>query len=230
MIFIEIEKNVLKYFDISQRFILNENVNIVPKDWKRMLDLVVADETGDSVAKLIKDKDKAVARFVAGLKLSNSPLEYKDSWGEYSGEFSSFGNKALSLGATVEEIKNIYDNTEAPSEYIDRIKQLSGKKLKDRFVSSISKAVLDSGFDINYLRHNGYAITYIGKEAMERNSIVVTNDIMMHLKCAIVGVKCEEFKESNPFKSESQIYTGFIEKYDEEGNLTDLSKYENCFY
>lgn len=149
--------------------ILNENVNIVPKDWKRMLDLVVADETGDSVAKLIKDKDKAVARFVAGLKLSNSPLEYKDSWGEYSGEFSSFGNKALSLGATVEEIKNIYDNTEAPSEYIDRIKQLSGKKLKDRFVSSISKAVLDSGFDINYLRHNGYAITYIGKEAMERN-------------------------------------------------------------
>ena len=149
--------------------ILNENVNIVPKDWKRMLDLVVANETGDSVAKLIKDKDKAVARFVAGLKLSNSPLEYKDSWSEYSGEFSSFGNKALSLGATVEEIKNIYDNTEAPSEYIDRIKQLSGKKLKDRFVSSISKAVLDSGFDINYLRHNGYAITYIGKEAMERN-------------------------------------------------------------
>ena len=149
--------------------ILNENVNIVPKDWKRMLDLVVANETGDSVAKLIKDKDKAVARFVAGLKLSNSPLEYKDSWGEYIGEFSSFGNKALSLGATVEEIKNIYDNTEAPSEYIDRIKQLSGKKLKDRFVSSISKAVLDSGFDINYLRHNGYAITYIGKEAMERN-------------------------------------------------------------
>lgn len=27
MIFIEIEKNVLKYFDISQGFILNENVN-----------------------------------------------------------------------------------------------------------------------------------------------------------------------------------------------------------
>ena len=60
-------------------------------------------------------------------------------------------------------------------EYIDRIKQLSGKKLKDRFVSSISKAVLDSGFDINYLRHNGYAITYIGKEAMERNGRKWTN-------------------------------------------------------
>lgn len=149
--------------------ILNESKSVGTKDWERMLNLVVTDDSGDSVAKSLKDKDKAISRFVAGLKLLDSPLEYKESWGEYIGDFNSFGNKALSLGATVEEIKNIYDNTEAPSEYIDRIKQLSGKKLKNRFVSSISKAVLDLGFDINYLPHNGYAITFVGKEAMEKN-------------------------------------------------------------
>ena len=86
--------------------ILNESKSVGTKDWERMLNLVVTDDSGDSVAKSLKDKDKAISRFVAGLKLSDSPLEYKDSWGEYSGEFSSFGNKALSLGATVEEIKN----------------------------------------------------------------------------------------------------------------------------
>ena len=36
------------------------------KDWGRMLDLVIADKNGDNVAKSIKDKSKAIARFVAG--------------------------------------------------------------------------------------------------------------------------------------------------------------------
>ena len=68
------------------------------------------------------------------------------------------------------------------------------------------------------------------KESLEDGSIVVTNDQMMHLKCALTGVKCEEFKESNPFKSESQIYTGFVDMYNESGNITDFSELNNCFY
>jgi hypothetical protein len=49
--------------------------------------------------------------------------------------------------------------------------KLSGKKLKDRFVGDISRAILDAGFDINYLPYNGYAMTGEGKDAMARNGI-----------------------------------------------------------
>lgn len=149
--------------------LLNESVNIVSKDWNRMLVLVLSGNDGDNVAKSIKDKDKAIARFVAGLKLSNSTLRYSDTLRGYFGEFNSFGDRAIQLGATKEEIQKIYDETELPVEYLERIKTLNGKRLSDRFVGSISKSVLDLGFDINYLPHNGYAITSDGKEAMARN-------------------------------------------------------------
>lgn len=149
--------------------LLNESSNVVSKDWDRMLDLVLSHGDGDSVSKVIKDKDKAIARFVAGLKLSNSPLRYSDTYKHYIGDFSSLGDKALKLGATTEEIKEVFDKTEVPDKYLEKMKTLNGKKLSDRFIGSISKTILDMGLDINYLPHNGYAITLTGKDAMERN-------------------------------------------------------------
>jgi hypothetical protein len=147
------------------------NINISTKDWDRMLDLVMKDDDGDTVAKLIKDKNKAIARFIAGLKLNNSPLKYNEDWKSYSGRFSSLGNKALQLGATPEEIQNLYIETGTPSIYIEKINKLNGKKLNDRFVGDISKAILDMGFDINYLPYNGYAMTSEGIDIMRRNGI-----------------------------------------------------------
>lgn len=149
--------------------VLNESSNIVQKDWKRMMDLVASGESGDNVAKSIKDKDKAINRFIAGLKLSGKTPKYNKELKEYTGNFSSFGNKALSLGATTDEIENVYNQVVIPEEYSTKLSGLSEKKLNNRFVGQLSKIVLDMGFDINYLPHNGYAITLVGKEAMERN-------------------------------------------------------------
>lgn len=148
---------------------LNESVNIVKKDWERMLNLVLTEDDGNSVAKLLKDKDKAISRFVAGLKLTDEPLKYNEKWKEYTGYFNYIGNKALKLGATPEEIQNVYDSTEVPEKYVEDLKVLSTKKLNNRFVGNLSRAILDAGFDINYLKHSGNAITNMGKEAMERN-------------------------------------------------------------
>ena len=152
---------------------LNEGAKISNKDWDRMLDLVMKDDNGEKIAKLIKDKDKAISRFICGLKLSNDPLKYNvsryDPYGWSS--FSDIGNKAIELGATPEEIEELYNNTEVPPEYIKKISKLSDKKLNNRFVGSISKAILDMGFDIKYLPHNGNAITIEGKDAMARNGI-----------------------------------------------------------
>lgn len=151
---------------------LNEGVVVSPKDWDRMLDLVLKGDDGDTAAKLIKDKNKAIARFVAGLKLSNDPFYYdgSDRWSPFGRvHFVELGKKALQMGATGEEIQSVYDATEVPQSVIEKQTQRAGKKLRDRFVGSLSKAILDAGGDITFLPHNGYAITGEGKDAMDRN-------------------------------------------------------------
>lgn len=161
-----------EFLDENYEAIYEGSLTVTDKDWDRMTDLVLKGDTnGEKVAKLIKDKNKAMARFVAGLKLNNSPLRYEDNkWSPYrSSSFSRLGDLALELGATPQEIQDLYDSTNIPSSIIEKMNKRSGKKLNNEFVGVISKAVLDAGFDINYNPHNGNAITFLGKEAMQKN-------------------------------------------------------------
>ena len=150
----------------SREEFLNESA-VAAKDWDRMLDLVMKGDDGSTAAKLIKDKGKAIARFVAGLKLSNSPLNWSGRY--YSGSFRDLGDRAIEMGATPDEIKTVFDSTDTPVSYVDKMAKLGGKKLNNRFVGQISKAILGLGYDIVYLPHNGYALTHEGKDAMSRN-------------------------------------------------------------
>lgn len=45
--------------------------------------------------------------------------------------------------------------------------------------------------------------------------ILVTNDRILQLKARVFGIPCEGYRDSVPFQSESQIYTGFVEDDDE---------------
>ncbi len=149
---------------------LHENVS--PKDWDRMTKLYqTSGNYGDyeHIAKSIKDKKKAIARFVAGLKLAASnSLHYDESRNRFTGEFKEFGNRALQLGATVEEIQTVFDNAVVPGENDNKTsgEYIKAKKLDNRFVGTISRAILDAGYDINYIRTNGNAITQTGRDAM----------------------------------------------------------------
>lgn len=157
---------------LNESYSINEAVIVAPKDWDRMMDLVLKGDTdGEKVAKLIKDKNKAMARFVAGLKLSNAPLNYEDSkWRPYGySPFAELGKLALDLGATPQEIQTLYNTTEIPNATVDKMTKREGKKLDNRFVGDISKSVLDAGGDISYNPHNGNAITWPGKDAMSRS-------------------------------------------------------------
>ncbi|MFW5734386.1 MAG: PhoH family protein [Oceanidesulfovibrio sp.] len=51
--------------------------------------------------------------------------------------------------------------------------------------------------------------------------ILVTNDRILQLQAGLAHIKSEEFRDSKPFESESQLYTGFVE--DGEKPVT------NCF-
>lgn len=158
----------MKNIKLFENFdVINEGVST--KDWDRMLPLVMKDDDGSTVAKLIKDKNKAMARFVAGLKLGNDPLNYNDRWKEYSGPFSELGNTAIKLGATPEEIEALFNATDVPQSYVEKMTKLAGKKLNNRFVGDISRAFIDAGCDIEYQPHNGNAITREGMDAMSRN-------------------------------------------------------------
>jgi len=141
---------------------------ITKKDWDRMVDLVISRSEGIGIAATIKCKTKAMSRYVAGIKLERDELS-EPGWCGFHGSFSAFGDRAIKLGATFEEIQELFLNTEVPAGYFEKIEKYKGKKLSDRFVGFISKMVIDSGCDIEFLPHNGNAITLEGMRAMEIN-------------------------------------------------------------
>lgn len=100
------------------------------KDWDRMQTLINKKSDGAGVAKSIKDKTKAIDRYVAGLKLTNSELVFP----RFSGSFADFGNKAIELGASYSEIKRAYDganSSDANSVKDDSAKDDSAKDDSD---------------------------------------------------------------------------------------------------
>ncbi|NDV22971.1 PhoH family protein [Desulfovibrio sp. JC022] len=42
--------------------------------------------------------------------------------------------------------------------------------------------------------------------------ILVTNDRILQIKAGIYNLTCEEYKDSDPFRSDSQMYTGFVDE------------------
>lgn len=159
---------------------LNVNESISDKDWKRMSSLIQSNKDSASVAKTIKDKNKAIARFVAGILLTKGKgitfdLKYNeiiDKEKDYSNlPFKELGKTALDLGATIEEIQNVYDNTEIPQQYkeVTDKSYLSKKHLDSWVTGKVSKAIIDAGYDINYLNKGGNALTMLGKDAMRQS-------------------------------------------------------------
>ena len=55
------------------------------------------------------------------------------------------------------------------------------------------------------------------------NGILVSKDKLFRIKARNAGIKVQDYESSNPFKSESEKYTGFIEPFTEE-------YVENCFF
>lgn len=55
----------------------------------------------------------------------------------------------------------------------------------------------------------------------EPEPVLVTNDRILQLRAHVAGVKSEELRDSRPFESESQLYTGFVEEHE--------PRVPNCF-
>jgi len=55
------------------------------------------------------------------------------------------------------------------------------------------------------------------------NGILVSKDKLFKIKARNAGIKVQDYKSSNPFKTESEKYTGFVDPFTEE-------YVENCFF
>lgn len=148
--------------------VILQEARVDNKDWERMLELVLKRNDGKGVAATITNKDKAIARYVAGLKLNGDSINISQSGNYYYGDFSAFAERARELGATAEEIQTVFDQTTVPPQYADKLKNLSSKGLSS-YAGPISKLILDMGLDIKFTKSGGNALTMTGKDAMSRN-------------------------------------------------------------
>lgn len=126
------------------------------------------------------------------------------------------------------EENNIY----IPATVIEELDKLKRNKRKRHQVTRAINVLREYEEHITIL-HNGVKHespdNYILKEIQSNmdkvdDPIFVTNDNLLRFKAQKQGITSEEFRDSNPFTSESQRYTGFV---DVEGG-EDLVK--NCYY
>jgi PhoH-like ATPase len=109
---------------------------------------------------------------------------------------------------------------------IDVIHELDSLKKNERLRHLINAAINNINRNLDYItiigeidfqKKNDLKILKQIKDSKEiDNPILVTNDEIFKLYSKITDVNCENFKSSNPFKSESQIYTGFIKDLEKE--------------
>ena len=137
------------------------------KDWERVIQLISTNKSPESQAKAIKDKNKAMQRYVAFLKIEDAQPKYT-SYGSVSGVGSEFGDRALELGATKEEIQDLFDKTELTLELKTKFAPLLVTSGRDNKIPAFTTALLKEGYSIKYIK-SGNAITPAGKEAMRRN-------------------------------------------------------------
>ena len=124
------------------------------------------------------------------------------------------------------------NNVFIPATVIEELDKLKGNKRKRHQVTRAVEALREHAEHItvisNGVKHES-PDNYILKEIHANadkvpDAIFVTNDNLLRFKAQKQDITSEEFKDSNPFQSESQRYTGFVDV--ESGEMME----KNCFY
>ncbi len=118
------------------------------------------------------------------------------------------------------------NNIYIPYHVLIELNQLKTNNRLRHIVSKVVDVLLDNRESIKFI-HNDASISpfteelvdlYILKEIQDSSEIedpiLVTNDRILQLQANLVNIKSEEFKDSKPFESESQQYTGFCDGQD----------------
>jgi len=124
------------------------------------------------------------------------------------------------------------NNVFIPATVVEELDKLKRDKRKRHQVTRAIKALKEHEDHIqiiyNGIKHDS-PDNFILKEIQANEDkisepIFVTNDKLLQFKAKTLNIESEEFKSGNPFQSESQIYTGFVNV--DEGEMLE----KNCFY
>ena len=90
-------------------------------------------------------------------------------------------------------------------------------------VSKVISNLIDNRENITFIRNgnsdspftnivDNYILREIETAKDIQDPILVTNDRLLQLQASLRNIKSEELRDSKPFESESQLYTGFVEE------------------
>lgn len=113
------------------------------------------------------------------------------------------------------------NNIFIPYHVLVELNQLKTNNRLRHIVAKVVDVLLENRDGITFI-HNDSSISpftqelvdnYILKEIKSsteiENPILVTNDRILQLQAALADIACEDFRDSKPFESESQLFTGF---------------------
>lgn len=128
---------------------------ITDKDWMRMQTLIrqegIKPRVGKNVADKITKKDKALARFTAGIKLAGFPIEkfmelargsFDDTWRDlHDVPFYAFWRRAQILGAKPDEVEDLYMEYDIPDAFTEGNNKYvaTSDQIEDRFNNITAK-------------------------------------------------------------------------------------------
>ena len=124
------------------------------------------------------------------------------------------------------------NNIFIPATVIEELDKLKRDSSKRHQVTRAVKVLKENAEHITIIRNgvlhdsndNFILKEIVSNEDKATDPIFVTNDELLRFKAQQMGIESEGFKDSNPFQSESQRYTGFVNV--DEGETLE----KNCFY
>jgi PhoH-like ATPase len=125
---------------------------------------------------------------------------------------------------SIVNLKNGDDNEiYIPYHVLIELNKLKTNPRLRHIVTKVIDVLLENRDSLNFI-HNDSSVSpftqeivdsYIIKEIQAcsdlEDPILVTNDRILQLQASLLNISSEEFKDSRPFESESQMYTGFME-------------------
>jgi PhoH-like ATPase len=125
------------------------------------------------------------------------------------------------------------NNIHIPYHVLIELNKLKNNPNLAHIVSQVVDVLLKNKDRVNVLRDeqhispfaeivDNYILREIKACPSITDPILVTNDKILQLQAGLLGIRSEEFRESRPFESESQLYTGFVDN--------DEQCIPNCFF
>lgn len=127
------------------------------------------------------------------------------------------------------------NNIFIPYHVLIELNQLKTNPRLRHIIAKVVDVLLANRQNIHFIRNDAsispftqevvdnYILREIKGSSEIKEPILVTNDRLLQLQASLAGIRSEEFKDSKPFESESQLYTGFADPTEDKPPVNSFS-------